>query len=75
MPEFFQTPMGHRFYESTMPRIATALETIAEKLQEPDEQLVQLLSDVHNTLLLPKFGDVYKSSALFERVQKVLKDA
>lgn len=32
MPELFQTPMGHRFYESTMPRIAKALEDVSEKL-------------------------------------------
>ena len=29
-PEFFQTQMGHRFYESTMPRIAKALEQLAD---------------------------------------------
>lgn len=34
MADFFMTTMGHRFYESTMPRIATALETIAKKLGE-----------------------------------------
>lgn len=31
MPEFFQTLMGQKFYESTMPRIAAALEALAEK--------------------------------------------
>lgn len=30
MPEFFQTIMGQRFYESTMPRIAKALERLAD---------------------------------------------
>ena len=33
-PEFFQTQMGQRFYTSTMPRIADALETIAKILSE-----------------------------------------
>jgi hypothetical protein len=33
-PEFFQTQMGHRFFEGTMPRIADALRTIATQLAE-----------------------------------------
>jgi hypothetical protein len=33
--EFFQTPMGRRFYESTAPDIATALTRIAERLDHP----------------------------------------
>ena len=32
MADFFQTQMGHKFYESTMPRIATALESLVETL-------------------------------------------
>ena len=34
MPEFFQTVMGKRFFESTAPRIASALERIADALEE-----------------------------------------
>lgn len=34
-PEFFQTGMGRRFYESTMPDIATALLRIAKALDKP----------------------------------------
>ena len=30
-PEFFHTPMGHRFYEGTMPRVAEALERLAQR--------------------------------------------
>jgi hypothetical protein len=30
--QFFETRMGHTFYEGTMPRIATALSTIAKEL-------------------------------------------
>jgi hypothetical protein len=33
MADFFCTPMGKRYYESTMPRIANALESIAESLK------------------------------------------
>lgn len=31
-PEFFQTPMGRQFYESTVPRIATAMERLTAAL-------------------------------------------
>jgi hypothetical protein len=37
MPEFFQTVMGQRFYEGTMPRIAKALEEIAKELKRAND--------------------------------------
>lgn len=37
MPEFFQAGMGHKFYEGTMPRIAKALERIADALEKEDD--------------------------------------
>ena len=36
MNEFFQTRMGHQFYESTMPRIAKSLESIAARLEQQE---------------------------------------
>jgi hypothetical protein len=33
MPEFFETRMGKTFYESTLPRIVTALERIAAAME------------------------------------------
>lgn len=30
-PEFFQTPMGRKFYEADVPRIAKALEKLAQR--------------------------------------------
>lgn len=36
-PEFFQTQMGRRYYESTMPRIAEALERIATALENANK--------------------------------------
>ena len=33
MPEFFETRMGQKFYESTAPRIAEALERIADCME------------------------------------------
>ena len=40
-PDFFQTRMGHAFYNGTMPRIAKALEKIAEQLAELVDVLKQ----------------------------------
>ncbi len=36
-PEFFQTPMGKRFFEGTLPQIAQSLEKIAKNLEEDPE--------------------------------------
>ncbi len=41
--EFFQTRLGRTFFESTMPRIAAALEALAKKL--PDQAEVAAFSD------------------------------
>lgn len=35
-PEFFQTQMGYRFYQNDVPRIANALEKIADRLEAED---------------------------------------
>ena len=32
-PEFFQTPMGRRFYEHTVPELAKQLERVADALE------------------------------------------
>lgn len=32
-PEFFQTPMGRRFYEHTVPELTKQLERIADALE------------------------------------------
>jgi|TARA_R110000744_G_scaffold368664_1_gene478656 hypothetical protein len=32
-PEFFQTPMGQRFYQKTMPDISTQLERMNKNLE------------------------------------------
>ena len=32
-PQFFETGMGRKYYEGTMPRIAKALEAIAKELE------------------------------------------
>ena len=34
MPKFFETTMGAAFYQGTMPRIARALERIADALEK-----------------------------------------
>lgn len=37
MDQFFRTRMGHTLFDSTLPRIATALERIAAALENPGE--------------------------------------
>lgn len=59
-PEFFQTPMGQRFIEGTMPVIARALTTIAKKMPDaskalPDPRILTLL----NTLADAPDGECY----------------
>lgn len=39
-PEFFQTPMGRRFYESTMPRIADGIEKLLKVLEKLDNPML-----------------------------------
>lgn len=33
-PEFFQTPMGRRYYESTLPKMVETLERIAKAMED-----------------------------------------
>jgi len=56
-PEFFQTRMGKAFYEGTMPRVAKALERIADVMEkrllrdeneERNAVAVQALIDANN---------------------------
>lgn len=54
-PEFFQTRMGQKFYEGTMPRIAYNM----EKLIENTSQLIQLMKSEDN--LRSNFKDPYIS--------------
>jgi len=36
-PQFFQTRMGQKFFEGTMPRIAKVLEEIADELKRAND--------------------------------------
>lgn len=38
-PQFFQTPMGKRFFEGTMPKLADALSKIAKRMEEDETSL------------------------------------
>lgn len=51
--EFFQTQMGHKFYESTMPRIAEALEDISKKLESRKQSVYneEIVKNVYERLL------------------------
>ena len=58
-PEFFQTSMGQRFYQKTMPDIAEQLEKINKNLEILTELLHQSLEidkELRNT---PKVKDVW----------------
>lgn len=64
MTEFFHAIMGHKFYESTMPRIATALEKIAMKLETPapDHTLHPHLEAALKTAVEAYKGDKIRAS-------------
>jgi len=53
--EFFQTPMGRHFYEGTMPRIASALEKIANNM----ETFMKETEEAENTEDTSQFKDPY----------------
>jgi len=58
-PEFFQTSMGQRFYQKTMPDIAEQLEKMNKNLEILTELLHQSLEidkELRNT---PKVKDVW----------------
>ena len=38
MPEFFETGMGRKYYEGTLPRMARALERIADALERGQDR-------------------------------------
>jgi hypothetical protein len=48
-PSFFQTIMGHTFYEGTVPRIAKALERIAIALEEANKKAAATPAAQDNT--------------------------
>lgn len=49
--EFYKTPAGRKYYEGTMPRIADALERIAEAMEKrTDSEFVQNAMSVDDAL-------------------------
>ena len=49
-PEFFQTQMGKRFFESTAPRIATALEGLLEVLTKNQQPVAPPVESTRSDL-------------------------
>ena len=43
MIQFFETRMGHRFYESSVPRLCYAIEQLVEQQKKTNELLKLLL--------------------------------
>ena len=58
-PEFFQTSMGQRFYQKTMPDIAEQLEKINKNLEILTELLHQSLEIDKELINTPKSKDVW----------------
>lgn len=56
-PEFFQTRMGIKFYESTMPRIAEALEKITDQKKFTDQDKQKHLDWMINYLVEEDFSE------------------
>jgi hypothetical protein len=50
-PEFFQTIMGRQFYDGTLPRIAKALERIANALEETNKRAEAAVPDKEQVVL------------------------
>lgn len=84
--EFFRTSMGRQFYESTMPRIAMALERIAEKIssEKPEapkfavhlpmeqvERLTGLLRILHRRIHLEELAGHFPYWVI-DQLEKVL---
>ncbi len=72
-PEFFRTGMGRTFYEGTMPRIAAALEKIAERLPAPEGKAAGNLADAIRVILadanLNTTGTIVAIEKLLEGLQ------
>lgn len=66
MVEFFNTQMGHRFIQGTMPRIADGLEAIAEHLKKQNDGEVK--DKLIATVLIGLYtdGGSHKQFCLFE---------
>ena len=57
--EFYQTIMGKRFYESTMPKIAAALEKIEKKMDAYDAyEVFRMTKELCKDGGSPTFEDV-----------------
>lgn len=46
MTEFYQTRMGHQFYEGTVPRLVRAIERVADALEAPKPTPLRELADL-----------------------------
>jgi predicted Zn-ribbon and HTH transcriptional regulator len=51
--DFFKTPMGKKYYESTLPRIADALEKLSKAMEEEPGQEPSSFEDPHVRLYIP----------------------
>lgn len=45
-PQFFQTGMGQKFFEVTVPRMVKALERIADALEEQNKPIIEVAAEL-----------------------------
>jgi len=69
-PEFFQTGMGHQYYQDTMPRIARALEKIAEEMEKEANLLSLIAGD--RKLINELNDELYKTKETILDLEKII---
>ena len=62
--EFYQTRMGHKFYEADVPRIVKALEIIAEKLDKPQEKPAETAKITWNDVINGLRSNLYDPNGI-----------
>ena len=66
MPELHETRMGNKLYESTLPRIANALEDIAKELKRANDKKEEDKKEKVNT-------DIYVAQPTRSKVESIFK--
>ena len=72
MVEFYNTQMGRKFYDSTMPRIAKALESIARSLETTEEPGAPIAKEQQVAVLETSKWEKGRKVRLFEDKQKAV---
>lgn len=66
---FFETPMGHKFFQSQLPQLTNALQDIASALSNPKQE-IHLQSDIEDKDFLHRlYNSLYESESLRQNSQ------